>query len=257
MRSILIVLLLATPAFSQGFYAVGEGLCWRPYSSDFQNYYDSALKTDHDWDAGVRAGVGFQHLLGFDVSWTYTWFDTDAVRTQSAPINAYTSYGDLDYQVHDFQVGRVYCLHPCFQLEPFAGFRWGQIDYSRRDTDITPNSFGVMNAHSFTDSYGLRLGAKGKLCLLGQLSLFGHGAVTGSFATTENRGTGWDVTDNHENHAVDAAAGLSWQCGFLEVASGYEWNWWADSIQRSSATSQPDYADLLLEGAFLRMTGRY
>lgn len=260
MRSILIVLLLATPAVSQEFFAVGEALCWRADSSDFQNQFDPSLSVNHDWEAGYRAALGVQHPWGWKASWTYTAFAVDA--TDQAAVGGPTSYGDLDYQVHDFDVARVFCLHQRLELEPFAGFRWGQIDYSLRDTIGGANG-NRLDMHSFTDSYGLRIGAKGRVSLPAQLSLFGQGAVSGLFSTTENRGstqapaTSWDATDNHENHAVDAAAGVAWQFALIEVAAGYEWNWWSDSIQRRSAMSQPDYDDLLLEGAFLRVTGRY
>lgn len=260
MRSILIVLLLATPAVSQEFFAVGEALCWRPSSDDFQNVYNSNLAMDHDWDAGFRAGVGIEHPWGWKASWTYTSFGVDEARSWSdviEPGDLFTSYGDLDYQVHDFEVGRVFCLRQYLQVEPFAGFRWGQIDYSLRDTGGN-NSLAL---HSNTDSYGARVGGRARCYLPGQFSLFGQGAFSGLFSTTENIGTSstaaWNGTDNHENHCVDAAAGVAWECGLLEVAAGYEWNWWANTIQRRSAGSNPDYDDLLLDGAFLRVTGRY
>jgi hypothetical protein len=259
MRSILIVLLLATPAFSQEFFAVGEALCWRPLSDDFRNTFNPDLAVDLDWDAGLRGGLGIQHPLGWKASWTYTWFAAEDTRRSAAAgeVGGATSYGDLDYQVHDFEVGRVFCIHPSCQVEPFAGFRWGQIDYSLRD--MLGSSMLAMD--SKTDSYGVRLGGKARCSLTQQLSLFGQGAFSGLFSTTENRGISnnatWNLTDDHENHGVDAAAGVAWECGLLEVAAGYEWNWWANIVQRRSAMSQPDYDDLLLEGVFLRVTGRY
>jgi hypothetical protein len=265
MRSIFIVLLLATPAFSQGFFAVGEGLCWRPWSSDFRNQYDSDLAINHDWAPGVRGEVGYEGPLGWKGSWTYTWFAADDARAWDdvvIPGDQYTSYGDLDYQVHDFEVGRVFCLYRKLEIEAFGGFRWGQIDYSLRDA-VSGRTGNQVDLNSFTDSYGVRVGGKAKCYLPGQFSLFGEGAFSGLFSTTRNwgstqsPGTSWDETDNHENHAVDAAAGVAWRCGLVEVAGGYEWNWWANSIQRRSETSQPDYDNLLLEGAFLRVTGRY
>lgn len=264
MRSILIVLLLATPAFSQEFFAVGEGLCWQATSSDFQNQFAPALTTDHDWEAGFRAGLGLQNFWGWRASWTYTWFAADDSRlwTDVAQAGNVASYGDLDYQVHDFEVGRTFCLHPSLQLEPFAGFRWGQIDYSLQD-QMSGAGGNLLNMDSFTDSYGARLGLKGRCYVPGGFSLFGHGAMSGLFSTTENRGTmqnpasTWDLKDNHENHGVDAAVGVAWQCCLVEVSGGYEWNWWADAIQRRGSMAQADYDDLRLEGAFLRVTGRY
>ena len=264
MRSILIVLLLATPAFSQEFFAVGEGLCWRATNSDFQNHFAPTLGMDHNWDAGFRAGLGIQHPWGWKASWTYTWFAEDDSRlwTDLANVGDVASYGDLDYQVHDFELGRVFCLHPTLQLEPFVGFRWGQVDYSVQDA-MSGSGGNSMTLHSMTDSYGARLGLKGRCFLSHGFSLIGHGAMTGLFSTTENRGalespaSSWDVTDDHENHGVDAAAGVAWEWGLIEVSGGYEWNWWADIIQRRSAMGQPDYEDLLLEGAFLRVTGKY
>ncbi len=261
MRSILIVLVLATPAFSQEFFGFTEALCWQPSSNDFQNQFNSSLTIDHDWSAGYRVGLGLQNLGAWKASWTYTAFEVSDSRvwTDMRTADA-SSYGDLDYQVHDFEVGRVFCISQRFQAEAFGGFRWGQIDYSLRDA-IGGTGATSLAQFSNTDSYGGRLGARGRYYLLSGLSMFGHGAATGSVSTTENVGVSstaaWNVSDDHENHGVDAAAGLAWECGMLEIAAGYEWNWLADVIQRRGALSQPDYDDLRLEGAFLRITGRY
>ena len=260
MRSILIVLVLATPAFSGEFFAVGEALCWRPYSADFKNDFDSSLSVNHDWDAGFRAGVGIQIPLSWRASWVYTSFSADDTRVwrNVGNISAAASYGDLDYQVHDFEVGQVlYCNSVC-QVEGFGGFRWGQIDYTLQDV-ISGGS--IVNLDSNTDSYGLRLGGKATCWLTQTISIFGQGAASGFLSTTDNRGdsttAAWNLTDDHETHGVDALAGVAWNYGLLEVAAGYEWNWWADIIQRRGSTSTPDYDNLLLEGAFLRMTARY
>lgn len=260
MRSILIVLFLAAPAVSQEFFAVGEALYWGASSSEFQNRYNPELDVEHDWRPGFRAGLGLQNAWGWKASWNYTWYATDDTRVwEPASADArFTSYGDLDHQLHDFEIGRELWLHSCLKVEPFAGFRWGQIDYSLQDTG---GRNGMLALHSSTDSYGARVGGKAQCYLPAGFSLLGEGAFSGLFSTTQNTGaTGsgnWDVTDNHENHSVDALAGVAWQCGLMEVAGGYEWHWWANSIQRRSAMSQADYQDLLLEGAFLRVTGRY
>ncbi|NLS92440.1 MAG: hypothetical protein GXX96_09780 [Planctomycetaceae bacterium] len=261
MRSVLIVLLLATPAFSQEFFGSGEALCWRPSSDDFHNQYNSNLDLDHDWSGGYRVALGLDQLWGWKTSWTYTAFSADDSRIWTGLEGAnLSSYGDLDYQVHDFEVGREFWLHPRFKTEAFAGFRWGQIDYTLRDALGGANGSALV-LHSNTDSYGARVGAKGRCYLPGQFSIFGQGAFSGLFSTTDNTGLSldgtWDLTDNHENHGVDAAAGVAWECGLMEVSAGYEWNWWANSLQRRASTWQPDYEDLLLEGVFLRVTGKY
>lgn len=259
MRSILIVLLLAAPACSQEFFAVGEALCWGTYSDDFKNRFDSSLAADLDWDAGFRGGLGIQHPMGWKASWTYTWFAAEDTRTSASvgEVGGARSYGDLDYQVHDFDLAHVFYLTANCQLEPFVGFRWGKIDYSLRDL----LGASMLSMDSNTDSYGVRLGGKGRVSLTEQFSVFGQGSFSGLYSTTENRGVSsnaaWDVTDDHENHGVDAAAGVAWQYGLLEVAAGYEWNWWANILQRRSSTWQPDYDNLLLEGVFLRFSGRY
>ena len=259
MRSILIVLLLTAPACSQEFFALGEALCWRPWSGDFTNAFDSSLSVNRGWEAGARGGLGIQHPVGLKGSWTYTWFaaeDTTSTARRDE-VGGAMSYGDLDYQVHDFDLARVIYLTQYCQFEPFVGFRWGRIDYSLRDLDGS----SALSMNSNTDSYGVRLGSNGRLSLTEQLSLFGQGAFSGLLSTTENTGLDsdgtWDATDDHENHGADAAAGVAWECGLLEVAAGYEWNWWANVVQRRNSTSQPDYDDLLLEGVFLRVTGRY
>lgn len=128
------------------------------------------------------------------------------------------------------------------------------------------NTFFV-RANSFTDSYGIRLGGEARRRLHANLTLFGRGAVSGLVSTTRSTGTtnrgitlvSWNATDNHENLVVDASAGLAWRCGRLELAAGYKWSSWKNSIQsrRGRFVRSPDYEDLLLEGAFARVAFNY
>lgn len=276
MRSIILVLMLASPALSEGISGHADVLCWQADSADFQNAYSlsSNLSTEPGWSAGFRAGVGYQHCSGWKLSWTYTNFGADDSRGWSDvrnPGDSFSSYSDLDFQLHDFEVGRSFRLTEYLEVEAFGGFRWGQVDYSLADvyrvapgTPVFDTGTHLVRANSDTDSYGVRLGGEARCRLRANLTLFGRGAVSGLASTTRSSGTTnqgivmvpWDATDNHENLVLDASTGLAWQYGQLEVAAGYEWSSWINSIQsrRIRYTGQPDYEDLLLEGAFARVT---
>jgi len=279
MRSTILLLMLATPALSQVISGHADLLCWQAGSADFQNAYaiSENLSAEPDRSVGFRAGVGYQHCSHWKVSWTYTNFGADESRAWSGarnPGDSFSSYSDLDFQLHDFEVGRSFRLAEYLEVEAFGGFRWGQVDYSLSDRyQLAPGSIFVMTdtqvvrANSCTDSYGVRLGGEARCRLRGNLSLFGRGAVSGLASTTRSNGTSnrgitmvpWDVTDNHENLVLDASTGLAWRYGQLEVAAGYEWSSWQNSIQsrRIRYTEQPDYEDLLLEGAFARVAVSY
>lgn len=282
MRSIILVLMLASPAFSQGVFGHADVLYWQADSADFQNAESASprLSIEPDWSAGVRAGVGYQHCSGWKVSWTYTNFGADDSRAWSSvrnPGDSFSSYSDLDFQLHDFEVGQSFCLTEYLEVEAFGGFRWGQVDYSLSDgyrvPPAAPGSIPMIGnssvwAHSFTDSYGVRLGGEARCRLRGNLILFGRGAVSGLVSTTRSNGmsawgtafSSWDATDNHENVVLDASTGLALQRGHLEIAAGYEWSSWRNAIQSRRGLfggSPPDYEDLLLQGAFARVAVSY
>ncbi len=277
MRSIILVLVLASPASSEGVFGHADALYWRAKSADFDNVfsYSSNLAIRPDWSPAFRAGVGYRHRSGWKASWTYTNFGADDSRAWSSvsyPGDSFSSYSDLDFQLHDFEVGQSFLLGEYFEVEVFGGFRWGQVDYSLVDRHRIPPGGPLisvddyMRANSYTDSYGVRLGGRASCRLRGNLKLFGHGALSGMVSTTRSSGmTGswsffsWDRTDNHENLVLDASTGLAWQYGHLEVTAGYEWSSWQNSIQSRAVhfARRTDYEDLLLEGIFARVALGY
>jgi hypothetical protein len=277
MRSSILVLMLASPALAEGVFGRADVLYWQADSADFRNAasFSRRFSIEPDWSVGVRAGVGYQHCSGWKVSWTYTNFGAEDSRAWSSvrdPGDSFSSYSDLDFQLHDFEVGRSFCLTEYLEVEAFGGFRWGQVDYSVTDRYRVPPppimfiGGSYVRANSFTDSYGVRLGSEARCRLRGNLTLFGRVAVSGLVSTTHSDGmtqdlaiSWWDATDNHENVVLDASTGLALQYGQLEFAAGYEWSSWQNSIQsrRIRYTDQADYEDLLLEGIFGRVSVCY
>jgi len=126
MRTIAVLLLLASPAAAQITGNV-DYLYWQANSSDFHHYIDRGPDTEHA-GSGVRAGIGYR-LNCWEASWNYTYYASDAFGERSYPISYWEEYlscdDDLDYQVHDLQLLRRFCLGQCCELDVFGGFRWG------------------------------------------------------------------------------------------------------------------------------------
>ncbi|NLS91334.1 MAG: hypothetical protein GXX96_04005 [Planctomycetaceae bacterium] len=190
MRTIAVLLLLASPAAAQITGNV-DYLYWRANSSDFHHFIDRGPSTEHA-GSGVRAGIGYR-LNCWEASWNYTYYASDAFGEQSYPINNWVEYlscdDDLDYQVHDLQLLRRFCLGQCCELDIFGGFRWGQIDRTSQNLwlqDVTPQGqHSYLTSISRTDSYGGRLGGNFRVQLTEFLSWFASGAFSGLLSTTD------------------------------------------------------------------------
>jgi hypothetical protein len=219
------------------------------------------------------------------VTWNYTLFGTDASKAWTVDegwsIAYRNAYSDVDYQVHDFEVSRSILDTAMVDLNVFGGFRWGKIDHYRVTDkhvfDIVADGEGgeyergafrdIDRNSSNTDSYGARLGGEFRCAIIGNLDVFGRGAFTGMYSTTQHtehttyREDNWrpgfafyDIfssTDNHENHAVDTAVGVIWTHECFDLQAGYEWNIWKNAV--SYRRNSSDYRDLVLDGWFARL----
>lgn len=284
MRAIALLLLLASPAVGQ-ITGYADYLYWQANSSDFHHWKSpevwptfDGLAAEHDGSSGLRAGIGYR-LDRWEASWNYTFYASDAFAEWSGTFDV-PQYGssddDLDYQVHDLQLMRRFCVGECCELDIFGGFRWGQVDRTAVDSwlDGIPSGFETHETSiSKTDSYGGRLGGRFRVQLTDQFSWFATGAFSGLVSTSDR--TRHDLNnifpgnplvlnyheesrDTHETHSVEASTGLSWTYRCAEVAAGYEWHIWSNIIyNRNTPFSVNDYRDLVLEGLFARLAFVY
>ena len=287
MPTIALLLLLASPALAQ-VTGHADYLYWQANSSDFRfrkaNPYVpdyDGLAAQHDGSSGVRTGIGYR-FHKWEVSWNFTYYASDARDEWEGWFidsdQGGTSNDDLDYQVHDFQITRSFCVGQCCELGVFGGFRWGQVDRHAQDDWIDGIAYPYFvyydTSISKTDSYGGRLGGNFRVQLTDSLSWFATGAFSGLVSTTEKNSfevtniVGGDMAsmyeqansqrDTHETHSVEAATGLSWTHGSLELAAGYEWHVWSNIIHRRRIyVGYEDYRDLVLDGLFARVALTY
>ena len=287
MRAIALLLLLASPAAGQ-ITGYADYLYWQANSSDFHHFkLPSALAdfdgiaAEHDGSSGFRTGIGYRLNL-WEASWNYTYYGSDAFDEWEGWYIDNDQGGfsddDLTYQVHDIQLLRRFCVGECCELGVFGGFRWGQVDREAHDVwlDGITNPYFLYDytSSSKTDSYGCRLGGNFRVQLTDSFSWFATGAFSGLVSTTDiscrdrTNISGGDMDsmyentsrhrDTHETHSVEAATGLSWTYGNMNLSAGYEWHIWSNIIQRRFIwVEDVDYRDLVLEGLFARFAFTY
>lgn len=239
-------------------------------------------------DSGVRTGLSYTTRTGWEVGFGYTHFDTQATTTAVEPVGGNmwatrshpdqneealtaSAFGDLDYDIFDFEVRRWIVLNRFAAIQLLGGLRWADIEQvSRYDYDGRDFTNGVINSRVDMQGFGIRLGMAGYWQLPRGFSLFAHGAGTlayGKFQThlleTNLAGadTIIDVTDNYQQAvpAIEAAVGASWRNERFEISGGYELTNWFDLADRSmfvdsvhEGAYSPNSMNLLLEGFFVR-----
>ncbi len=275
---------------SSGILASAEWLNWRAHRGgmDFASFVDPIWLTpatlesaDYDRDSGVRAGLGYRFDSGWDVTWNYTHFQTNAVGAvdQSAnpglvliatrsyfdlAVDSVTAQAKLDYGVHDLEAGRRLVWDNDAELRLFGGFRWAKIDQSQDQGYTYQDTFGnltdgTIDGRNKLEAYGIRLGAETQWTTRGGLGLFGRLAgsvLLGDFdvrqrETDQVQGTILDFADTHTRAVpvIDATAGVSWTYHQWQLAGGYEMTTWFNmgEIERASY-------DLILDGFFVRLS---
>jgi hypothetical protein len=271
-----------------GLFGYAEYINWkaRRRGLDFASYLNpiwltplSVKSLGYDRDSGFRTGLGYQLETCWDVTWNYTYFHTDATGAADAGdrqgvLNSTRSFVDttfesvwaeaeLEYDVHDIEVGRRFAINGTTAMRLFGGFRWAMIDQDLRIAhtyrDIFQNSVaGRIDNPVNMDGYGIRLGAEGQWTSGCGVRLFGRGAASvlvGDFHTRqlemdEVEGAVIDFREDYKQAVpvLDVAVGAAWARGPFEISGGYELSSWFNmaEVGRSSY-------DLVFDGFFVRL----
>ena len=240
---------------------------------------------EYDRDSGFRVGLGYRFATCWEVSWNYTYFHTDTsggIQAEDGPgiLNSTRSYLDvrspigtpfdtvwaeaeLQYDVHDIEVGRHVLLNQTTAVRLFGSFRWARIDQGLRIShtyrDIFANGVtGRISNPTGMNGYGIRLGAEGHWTSGCGVRLFGRGAASvlvGDFHTRqvemdEIEGAIIDFSEDYTQAVpvLEVALGAAWSRGPFEISGGYELSSWFNmaEVGRSSY-------DLVFDGFFVRL----
>jgi hypothetical protein len=248
-------------------------------------------RLEMDRDSGFRLNLGYRLASGWELAAGYTYFHTAAVAaaaesgngnlwaTRSHPneneeASTANANGSFDYHVIDLEARSPWLQTSCpLALQWFGGLRWAGIDdafqvaYDGMDFDN-----GLYSRTTGLTGFGLRMGAEGHWRWSPHWSLFGRAAgsvLYGQFHTEylETNVGGADtivaVRDDYRQAVpvIDAALGLAWTRGPVEIRGGYEMANWFDLQDRSmfpdnvhEGAFAPASSDVLLEGFFLRFS---
>lgn len=250
----------------------------------------SVHNLDMDRNSGVRMNLGYRTLSGWELGLGYTYFQTDGTAFVAAPAGGNLwatrshpaiweeagtadAFADFSYNVFDLEA-RYPLVQDCpVTMQIFGGLRWADIDQTFQvayDGDDFTNAL-YRNATSMT-GFGLRLGAESHWRLNSSWSLFGNAAgsiLYGRFSThlleTDQAGgnTIVDVRDDYGQAVpvIDAAVGVAWNRGPVQIRGGYEMANWFNLADRSMFPDErhegayaPQANDVLLDGLFVRFS---
>jgi len=250
----------------------------------------SVHNLDMDRNSGVRTNLGYRTRSGWEWGIGYTYFQTDGTASAAAPAGgnlwatrshpalyeeALTADVSANFGYHVFDLEARYPLvQGCpVTMQIFGGLRWADIDQTFQvvyDGDDFVDAL-CRNATSMT-GFGLRLGAESHWRLNSSWSLFGSAAgsiLYGRFHThlletnTAGADTIVDVRDDYGQAVpvLDAAVGVAWNRGPVQIRGGYEMANWFNLADRSMFPDErhegayaPQANDVLLDGLFVRFS---
>jgi hypothetical protein len=221
-----------------------------------------------NWDTGARASFRYTGPRGWDVTSTYTFFETDnremfnapagtnlqATRTSSTALSLFETaavQADFDYEVFDIEMGRWYSPTCDLSIRPFFGARGGEITQELRISydRVSPTTAQVLVAQQTrVDFYGLRCGSEFHWHVRDCVSLFGRGAASvlvGDYSAfhgeTQNpliAGNNFAVTDDYTQllPVLETALGVEMRRGSLTFQAGYDAAIWFNASERVSFT---------------------
>jgi len=211
-------------------------------------YGMEALHLDHEWDPGMRLGLGWDTTFDFWdvlVKWTYYHNHTkDSASTPDATlqgggifplagINSFNHYRNskvqwlLNYNMFDLELGRTFFISKKLSLRPHIGGQGGWINqtfrvrYSQHIPD--PTGAPVLDDesiyHSPNDYWGIgpRLGIDGNFHLGSGFSVFGN------LATSLLFGIGGEGIPGTFFEALNAKNSFYELCPNLQMILGLSW----------------------------------
>ncbi len=252
-----------------------NGLDFAILDADTDNNIEGQVQSlELESNSGVRASLGYRTACNWDLSFTYTHFDTDDARSVDAPGGGQlwltrtnpasfnnasataVAEASLDYDVFDIQAG--YWLQPneALSVRLFGGPRAITTEQAMdvRYAGGTITSGGRQQQQlTKMDGFGLRAGGEAHWHLCSMLSIFGSAAgsvLVGDFSVAylENEpglNTGNVSTTNDYFNAVpglDLAAGLNLNLNHFAVQTGYELTSLFNMDQRTNYTGAPTIA---------------
>jgi len=249
----------------------------------------SVQHLEMDRDSGFRANLGYRLASGWELAAGYTYFHTAATASAVEPAGgnmwATRSHpneneeaatadaaGSFNYNVFDVEARSPWQQSCPVALQWFGGLRWADIG---QDFQVTYDGVDFDNSVYRTSTsmtgFGLRLGAESQWRWNSNWSLFGSAAgslVYGRFHTqfletnVSGADTIVDVRDDYRQAVpvVDAAVGVAWNRGPVQIRGGYEMANWFNLADRAmfpdnvhEGAYAPSSQDVLLEGLFLRL----
>lgn len=243
---------------------------------------------DFQRESGFRAGIGYAFASGWDLTFNFTHFRTDdqqafvppvtapalpqvsLLSTRSLfstqPLTAVEADGSLKLNIYDVEASWRPALNDWVDFRPFGGVRWATLEqqfntsYSYFDAVLQQTVHGTVNLPMDMDAAGLRLGAELQWRTAGGLRLYGRAAqslLVADFRTRQREvnsafpaGPILDAPE-HDCHIVpvlEAAAGLAWSRGPIEVSAGYEMSNWFNMFEVGRGNQ-----NLFIDGYFLRL----
>ncbi|MDO5309620.1 MAG: Lpg1974 family pore-forming outer membrane protein [Planctomycetia bacterium] len=242
-----------------GLIAGAEWLWWSTEADNgldvMREYYDD-LPDLQAVGTGLRGWLGWRGVNGFDLIYTYAWFDQSDELAPEKLSNYYFNGGytlDVKLENHDLELGRSLTRDNLF-ARAFIGFRWTSLTSEQRghnsymvhtppsdllgnelvllddgDIDGFPVTQAVLDeyelyeenvlARSRLNAYGLRLGAQLNLGLAGGLSLYGKGAGVLAVGDLKTRVEGFAYQEYITQEQKNTYFSPS-----LEAGAGLAWN---------------------------------
>ena len=243
-----------------GLIAEFEWLAWQTDFSE-KSYAFGGLNGDNYFEApypapsgsGLRAKLGYRAISGWDLLFTYTWFDADKALASEESPNSYAA-SDVNLNVYDLEVGR-WNMGAFGGWRPYIGFRWTQLEEEFLANAAIPTWSESVAASSRVNAYALRLGLELKRDLFGGLQAYakGGGSVgvgdSKQIAVLSAQDVPYFESASKKTFfapSVEAAAGLAWKRGNFEVHGGYEFNDWFNASRLMDTTG-----DFMTHGWFV------
>lgn len=248
----------------------------------------SVQHVEMDRDSGFRMNLGYRLASGWELAAGYTYFATSATASAVAPAggnmfatrshpndNEEAETADaaasFDYDVFDLETRSPWLQSCPVAVQWFGGLRWATVDQDFQATyDGEDFDNGVCRQSTGMTGFGLRLGAESQWRWNANWGLFGSAAgsvLYGRFhshmreTNVDGADTVVDVRDDYGQAVpvIEAAVGVAWNRGPVEIRGGYEIANWFNLADRSmfpdsvhEGAYAPSSGDVLLEGLFLR-----
>lgn len=259
------------------FFVTGEFLYWTalvpnlhyalqqsvPFSSMLQT--GDFETTDYDWDPGFRVSIAYYRCPKYwEATAEYTWFHNEGsdsagpfvrptrdVQDITTPFQNATSSIELDYQLGDLYVARVFDPNPHLRLRLIGGITGGYIEQDWK-ISYTDAMSVTQNLRERWRYWGVGLKAALRADWFWWCQFYVTGKVSfatlaGCYKNTENQIRPSDgmifadseYKDSRFAYTVQFILGPSWQvpcdCWSFELFAGYESNIWFNLHERYRA----------------------